>query len=270
VPLPTLARYDDELRRRLPAPPGLVREDAGPLTRIVGPTNHPLDWMVCHSRLSAADADDVARAEIEAARRAGRGLQWNVYDHDEPRDLVDRLVRLGLVFQNRETVVVLEADDERAHAAPSDGVVVRRVERIEDVGDFMAVQGEVWGHAYDDWVLRWFRASLAGASDPVGVFVAEVDGEPAGCAWVSLPRERSFALMFGATVVERRRRRGAYRALVAARARIAREHGARWLVADANERSRPLLEKIGFVPIAARTELVLAPAPSSTPVAGNP
>ncbi|HTX49603.1 MAG TPA: GNAT family N-acetyltransferase, partial [Caulobacteraceae bacterium] len=46
------------------------------------------------------------------------------------------------------------------------------------------------------------------------------------------------------------RGRGAYRALVAARADEARRRGHRFLTVDARETSRPILERLGFQPLA--------------------
>ncbi len=44
--------------------------------------------------------------------------------------------------------------------------------------------------------------------------------------------------------------RGVYRALVAARAAEARRRGVRYLTVDARETSRPILERLGFQPLA--------------------
>ncbi len=264
VPAPTptdlLDRYDDELRRRLPPPPTCSREVVGALTRIVGPARVPMDHMVCHGALGAGTADAAIDRLVEEARRGGHGVQWNVYGHDEPADLAERLGMRGFRVQARETVMVVRSDDVRAaKEAPPEASVVR-VRREEDLGEFVRVQEEVWGNRFTPWDLRWFAASFRGEGDPVGVLVARVAGEPAGAAWVALPENRSFACFFGGTVREAFRSRGVYRALVCARARLAREAGFPWLVADANSSSRPRLERMGFAPLCARTEMVLDPA----------
>jgi predicted acetyltransferase len=53
-------------------------------------------------------------------------------------------------------------------------------------------------------------------------------------------------LLFGGATVEPARGRGAYRALVAARAREAQERGTPALVVHAGAMSRPILERLGF------------------------
>ncbi|MYR23936.1 GNAT family N-acetyltransferase, partial [Streptomyces sp. SID6137] len=47
--------------------------------------------------------------------------------------------------------------------------------------------------------------------------------------------------------------RGLYRALVAHRARIAAARGCRYLQVDASPMSRPILERLGFLPLSITT-----------------
>lgn len=240
-------------------PPGRRIVDDGLLTRVVGPDRHPLDHMIFHSRLTEANADAVVKAELDGVRRAGRGLQWNVYGGDVPSDLVDRLVRAGMRLQASETVLVLPASDPRASAPTPPGIEIRRITRGEDLADFHAIDEAVWGGGFTAWVRSWLLPALAGKADPVGVFVAYVAARPVGAAWVALPKERSFAHLFGGTVLPTDRRKGVYRALVSARADCARVAGIPWLVTDANKNSAPILQRLGFLPIGTRTEMVLDP-----------
>ncbi len=259
------ARYDDEERRRVRPPPGRRIDADASLTRVVGPTPHPLDHMVFHARVSAAEADAVIAAEVARVRREARGMQWNVYDDDAPPDLAARLERAGFRLQAREAVLVRPSDDDAGAAGPPDGVVLRRLTRADDLGDYFAVDEAVWGTGFSAWVRSWFLAALAGEADPVAIFVAYADGAPVGCGWVTLPPHRTFAHLFGGTVLPSHRRRGVHRAIAAARAHAARDAGLPWLVTDANAHSEPLLRRVGFAPIAARTEWVLDPPPADRP-----
>jgi ribosomal protein S18 acetylase RimI-like enzyme len=264
-PHPLRALYDDEMRRRIVAPPGLAREDRGPLTWMLGPRPHPLDHMVAHSRMSATDADATIARVVDDARRGGYGVSWGVHAHDDPTDLASRLGRHGFVDElGPESILVLDARDPRLDALPAPGVTIRRIEREADVGDVVAINEAVWGPDFTPWLLRWYRGAWAGEADPIGVYVADVDGVAAGTAWVAPHRGRSFASFFGATVLPAFRGRGAYRALVAARARFARESGSHWLVVGANDQSAPRLARVGFVRIATKVDMVLrAPRPVS-------
>ena len=57
-------------------------------------------------------------------------------------------------------------------------------------------------------------------------------------------------LLFGGATLEPSRGRGAYRALVAARAREAAKRGTPVLVTHAGHLSRPILERLGFEAVA--------------------
>lgn len=261
LPRELRSRYDDEQRERLRPPPGRRREDDGTLVRIVGPSAHPLDNMVCASRLTAATAEGAIRGLVEAARAAGRGAQWNVFGHDQPTDLVARLERQGFEVEARETVLALPSGTPVPPAVGTEGIEVRRVRDEAGLATAMEIQTAVWGPGHGEWLLSWWRPALRGEGDPIAIFLASIGGAPAGLAWVLLPPGATFANLFGATVLPAFRRRGVHGTLVAARARVAAEAGIPWLVVDANAHSAPLLLRRGFLPLTSRTDLVLAAAP---------
>ncbi len=258
-----LRSYERELRFGLRPPPGRRREDDGRLVRIRGPGAHPLDDMVCASRLTAAEADEAIEALVAHAERERRGVQWNVYAHDEPSDLVERLERRGFRSQGEERVLVRpSAEPEAPGPAPGPSEVgVRRIERVADLAPVLAIQEAVWGPGHTDWLLQWWGPALAGEADPVAIFVGTFAGRDAGLGWVTLPRGGSFASLFGGTVLPEHRRRGVYPALVRARAQAAAQAGLPWLVVDANAMSAPRLLRLGFEHLTTRTELVW-PAPA--------
>lgn len=85
--------------------------------------------------------------------------------------------------------------------------------------------------------------------------VCRVDGVAASGGRIDFyPSE--FAGLHGGATLPEYRGRGLYRATVAARARLARERGYRWLFVDALPTSRPILERLGFVPLTTTTPWV--------------
>jgi GNAT superfamily N-acetyltransferase len=86
-----------------------------------------------------------------------------------------------------------------------------------------------------------------------------VDGEPVSGGRVDLEPGKDFAGLFGGATLPAFRGRGLYRATVAERARIARDHGHRWLFVDALPTSRPILERLGFEPLTTTTPYVFVP-----------
>ena len=84
-------------------------------------------------------------------------------------------------------------------------------------------------------------------------------GDVVCAGWLTLTPGSDFAGLWGGSTLAAWRGRGIYRALVAARARLARAHGVRFLQVDASDDSRPILERLGFVAITTTTPYVWTP-----------
>ena len=79
-------------------------------------------------------------------------------------------------------------------------------------------------------------------------FLAFVDGVPVAAGYASYTPLG--LLLFGGATLPSARGRGAYRALVAARAREARTGARRSSSRTPGKMSRPILERLGFTPVA--------------------
>ena len=90
--------------------------------------------------------------------------------------------------------------------------------------------------------------------------VAVVDGKAVSGGRVDFEDGVEFAGLFGGFTLPEFRGRGLYRATVAKRAELARERGYRLLYSDALPTSRPILERLGFVPITTTTPFVFPDA----------
>lgn len=162
-------------------------------------------------------------------------VEWKYYSHDGP-ELRERLLAVGLEPQDEETVVVADA----ASIAPPS----------HDVELSLATD------AFDDLAARVFGKRYALPGKAVAV-VAVVDGQPVSGGRVDFEDGVEFAGLFGGITLPEYRRRGLYRATVAKRAELARERGYRWLYSDALPTSRPILERLGFVPVTTTTPFVI-------------
>jgi GNAT superfamily N-acetyltransferase len=258
-----LRAYDEQVRaaegRGLP-PPAVLERD-GPVLRVSG----------LHRGFVSTARDVGARGlELDAliARQRdwfaarGEAVEWKTRAHDEPADLCDRLLAAGFVPEPRETVVVARVQDVVTQAPVPAGVSVHEVLSAADMQRIAAMEGEVW--AQDQ---SWLAAELVGQ---VGlrprqtfVLVAETGEGPGAqivsAAWLTLTLGTEFAGLWGGSTLAAWRGRGLYRALVSARARIAAEHGFRYLQVDASDESRPILERLGFVAITTTTPYVWSP-----------
>jgi GNAT superfamily N-acetyltransferase len=228
----------------------LVTDSAGRFAIYFTPGTGPHSATVQRVRLAP---DEVAPAveEIRALLRArGRGgAEWELGESCTPADLIERLGALGIVPDEGEPVaigMVLEAGDELP--APP-GVVARRIESIDELILARRIQDEAFGDTlgeeagYAQAEADFAREGLDGS-----MFLAFLDGEPVAAGYASYTPLG--LLLFGGATLPSARGKGAYRALVAARAREAALRGTPLLVTHAGKMSRPILERLGFRPVA--------------------
>jgi GNAT superfamily N-acetyltransferase len=179
-------------------------------------------------------AGDVDRA-LARLRACSGHREWKLYGHD-PEGLAERLLAAGLVPEDEETVLVAEA----AAIPPTEVEVATATD------------------AYVDLAAQVFGRRFGLPRNAVAV-VALVDGVAVSGGRVDLEPGKDFAGLYGGVTLPAFRGRGLYRATVAARARIAREHGYRWLFVDALPTSRPILERLGFERLTTTTPYVFLP-----------
>ncbi|MCI4339203.1 MAG: GNAT family N-acetyltransferase [Thermoplasmata archaeon] len=254
--------YDREMRKDPAAYAGARIEPLGRIVRVVGEENY-----VIFSDLGGTDAARVVHEQADHFRRAGAEVEWKVFGHDLPENLESLLAAEGFVPDELETLVVLELPaSSRAEPRPP-GLEVRRVTDEAGLRDAATVNAAAFGPGGRPFVERW----AAWIRDPTqGLFVAYLDGAPVASGRLEMPAGRSFAGLYGGGTAPAFRHRGIYRTLVAARADVARERGYRFLTVDARETSRPILERLGFVPLTTTRPWVLRPgADPRSPNAGT-
>jgi len=210
-----------------------------------------------YSKLSEASADRAIEDQVAYFTSLGQEVEWKVYGHDRPGDLGARLAARGFQPDETETLMVFDLALEPPPARPDREVDIRRVRDEAGLGDLLAVSSKAFGRD-ENRKAEPFRARLA---DPtLGLFVAYADGAPVAAGRLEMPPGRSFAGLWGGGTVPDFRGRGIYRALVASRAQEARRRGYRYLNIDARDTSRPILERLGFVPLITVTGWVLRPS----------
>jgi GNAT superfamily N-acetyltransferase len=177
---------------------------------------------------------------LVARMREIRGhVEWKYYAHDGP-EVRERLLAAGLVPEDEETVVVAEA---ASIPPPPDDVELR-----------LATE------EFEELAVRVFGGRSHKLPEKAVAVVALADGEPVSGGRVDFEDGVEFAGLFGGVTLPEYRGRGLYRATVAKRAELARERGYRWLYVDALPTSRPILERLGFVPITTTTPFVIPAA----------
>ncbi|GGX01405.1 N-acetyltransferase [Streptomyces malachitofuscus] len=253
-----LALFDRDMREGArPDGPGARVERVGAVVRQTAPAH---GWNgVVRSALDEADADAAIAEQIAYFTGLGREFEWKLYGHDLPADLGQRLVAAGFTPGPDETLMVAEVARLSLGTEPPEGV------RVVPVTDRAGVDlvAEVHEKAFGTDASRYRRQlldRLTADPDTVVAVLALAGGEPVSAARMELVPGAPFAGLWSGGTVRDWRGRGIYRALVAHRARVAADRGYRYLQVDASDRSRPILERLGFAALTTTTPYVYTPA----------
>ncbi|TGB14228.1 GNAT family N-acetyltransferase [Streptomyces sp. MZ04] len=256
-----LAAYDRQIRRDARSDsPGARVERVGAVVRQTG---GEYDWNGIHwADVDAATADATIAEQVRYYTSLGREFEWKLHSHDRPADLADRLRAAGLVPEPPETVMVAEAAELPMEPELPAGV---RLLPVTDASGarLMADAHEAAfgedGSGLSERLAKRVLAQLTETPDAVVAVVAMAGDEPVSSARMEFCPGTDFAGLWGGGTAPRWRGKGIYRALVAYRARIAVERGCRYLQVDASDDSRPILRRLGFVPLSVTTPYVYTP-----------
>lgn len=243
-----LAQYDSEVRARPQAQPGFEIERTGGVTRLTGHFN-----FVCWWDLAPAAAREAVANQAAYFRSRGEELIWRVYEHDQPAGIGNCLAEEGFEPEPPGTLMIFDlASQLTAPIGPE--IEIRRVTTTVELQGYVEAAGAAFGQE-ESWRLAAYSSRL---DDPnLALYVGLVSGKPVAAARLEMG-SRNFGLLFGGGVSPSYRRQGLYRALVAERAKEAKSWGCSYLVTDARETSRPILQNLGFTSAARETTWVLS------------
>lgn len=251
-----LAVFDAEARRMSPdAAEGRPFAFDGPIMRIefstTGVIRAPNDLGLDGPALEA-----LIERQVQFFAEREKALEWKTYADDRPDSLIPLLLAAGFEPESVEAVMVASS----AGASWSDEPVGIRIRDAasRDLSAIVDLLGEVWG-ADHSWLISEFGVLHEQLGDRFRILVATADDRIVSAAWVIMRAGSQFAGLWGGSTHPDFRRRGIYRALVAARAAIARDRGFPFLRVDASSMSRPVLDSLGFVQLTTTTPYVWSP-----------
>ena len=252
------AAFDAQIRRNTQATePGAVLEADNNVFRWVaadGQTSYII-W----SELSESTADAVIAAQVDYFAARGTPVEWKLYDYDKPPDLPDRLLAAGFVRQDEELMLVAETAAIDTQVRLPDGVRLVPVTDSSGVEALMTVHDLAFAEHPSPELGERLLAQLREEPEHIQMVVAMAGEEPVSAARIEFSPGTDFAGLWGGGTVPAWRGRGLFRALVAYRAGLAAARGYRYLQVDALPTSRPILQRLGFVPVAATTPFVWKP-----------
>ena len=216
-------------------------------------------WVEYHDLggLDGPELDELIARQVQFFAERGEQFEWKLHGHDRPADLPERLLAAGFVPDEMETVVIASASPLETEAILPDGVAIREVSELADLRRIAELEEAVWENGHG-WVKDLAEEREA---DPGGlrIFVAEAGDLVVSAGWVRFPSGTEFATLWGGATLPAWRGRGISRALVAERAKLAAERGRRYIEVDASDDSRPILERLGFIPVTTTTPYVWSP-----------
>lgn len=258
-PQQALAVYDEQVRRHPPA--GHLAPDG----TVAWSEEGDGGWNgVTWSALDGGNADSVIAAQVARFAGSTEPWEWKYYSYDQPPDLPDRLQRAGFTREPDETLLVAEIADLSLSAGVPEGVRLHQVEDAADIDALVRVHDEVFG-GDNRRIGAALAAGLAQNPPTVAAVLALAGATPVAAGRVEFPTGCDFAGLWGGGTVAAWRRRGAFAALVAYRARLAAERGYRYLQVDASPESRPILSRLGFVELATTAPFVYHPPKAPEP-----
>jgi hypothetical protein len=238
-----LALYDEQERKN-GEHPSYERQVTPELTRFVSKDRSRLSFII-YSNLTSVNADKIIQRELAYFQAwDGYGFEWKTYAHDTPTDLPQRLLNHGFEGDEEEALLVMDLQNCPDVYLQPVTLDVRRI-GLEQIADVVAVLEGVYEEPYD-WLQKQMIKNLTEQPDYWSIYVAYAADKPVCAAWSNFPTNSQFAGLWGGATLAEYRERGLYTAVVAKRAQEAIQRGYRFLMVDASDMSRPILQKRGF------------------------
>jgi GNAT superfamily N-acetyltransferase len=238
----------------LPVPPTWERIEQHGVVMVVTP--HPLAQVIDLVELALDDVEVAVEAMRAIGRARGKTVLgwWIAPEHDAHAPFLESL---GLVNEDSPGFEAIENAMALVTPPPvstGDGVEVKQVESLEEFAGAARVRAEAFQMPphmraeMDAGLAKRFEESQD-PRNPGRGFVALVEGRIVGAATAVV--SDAGVNLFGGSVVPEARGRGVYQALLRARWDFAVERGTPALTVQAGRMSRPIVERLGFVPVAA-------------------
>jgi hypothetical protein len=250
---PAVLALAEDLNTHLPLRKGDQRIVDPRFVLYLGAGEDPHFTVVQRLRLAAGPkevAEVVATVRALLLARGRRGATWEVGPSSQPADLGRQLLRLGLVpdpLESEVACMVLSQPPSPASLAIPAHITVERVDSAARLRQVQVIFSGCFGTPLPDEDPRQAFARYQ-ASPTWRSYVALQDGQPIAAADATFTDEA--VVLSGGATLPALRRRGAYRALLAARWRDAVERKTPILVTQAGRMSRPILARLGFRPVA--------------------
>jgi predicted acetyltransferase len=223
-------------------------EEAENLVKFV--SNDQYGSFISFYELDDLSADAQIANQLDFYQSRSLNFEWKTYSTDRPSNIGELLIKQG--FEKAETESFMALDLTQAKYSLDNNIVFAEVTDEQGIRDAIAVQEQVWGGDFS-WQYRHLLATKQSDPDSVTIYVVYVDGVPVTSAWITFNGNSPFAGIWGGSTLKAFRGRGYYTSLLNQRIKEAKERDKKYLIIDASDMSRPIVEKHGFQLIATTT-----------------
>jgi len=237
-----ILEYIDHDRREVVYPH--MRRDVAPdIVRLISHIED--EAKISFSRIAPANLEKRVEQEINYWRDSNRTLEWRVYEHDFPSNLLDVLKHAGFSIGSRGALMVFDLEErpERLLELPEHKIV--RITDPQYLNEFQDVSEAVWNENLEE-LTEFIAMFLRRYPDYMNVYIVYNDKQPVSCARSMFHPKSRFSFLLGGSTHPDFRNRGFYSALLRARAQDALERGVRFLSVGAMPSSQKILAKYGF------------------------
>ena len=219
-------------------------------------SDNPEGSYISYFSLTAQSAQAAIEKEMAYFGALGKPFEWKTYSTDEPSQIGELLLING--FEQEESESFMALDLLAASEREVDESRIVEVTDAQGIRDAVSVQEHVWGGNYD-WQYAHLLNMKTQTPDELSIYVVYDDGKPVTSAWIVYNGESPFAGIWGGSTIAEYRGRGHYSLLLNKRINEAKKRGKQYLIIDASEMSRPIVEKHGFVFVSTTTPYVYQP-----------
>jgi hypothetical protein len=227
---------------------------------------------IIQAKATSAEIAAVIAAEKALADQHRYKLEWKVYGHDGPANLVESLLAAGFEPEEEESLLVLPLATLSCSAKDASdlppGTEIVRVQDELGLEGVAEISREIGRREVEAEIHR-LAAILRDTPSAMSVHILRLAGEPVSCGRVHYPPNSEFAELAGGRTKTMHRRKGFFSALVWHRLIEAAACGRTDVLVDALPTSEPLLRRFGFMFLTHTRPFIYEPSPSRSIALGK-
>lgn len=206
------------------------------------------------AQLNEKNVDSTVQKVIEFFKSEKKSFSWIIGPGSEPKDLPSILEKHGFYHMEEMTEYGMVLSTESEMNDITGKFSIEEV-RIEDLGNYLDLMVESFGFGMNREsamsIVMLINAinSTDKYNGQVKAYLAKENdtGKQVGFCYMTMDRDKKYAILDGSGVIPSYRRRGIYRAMISRRSHEARENGIKYLIIHAMKNtSAGICEKVGF------------------------